>query len=210
MDSAAARIVLDVSTSLGFRLSPPNKYTRVEHTLITELNTDRDQAVAVRRDGATFVSANGAVAPDGQNHPRNRVERLIGACIGRANSFGGDGARHWNPFDHRFAAAAPFAFEARDLVLLAGASWYHLDLTGMRRLKEKVGFTLVGLVYDLLPIHYPSFITVDGRQRYREFLLELAGLADLIVTPSVAVAAELRDFLCQQDVLAMRALRPSH
>lgn len=194
MDNTAGRIVLDVSTSLGFRLSPPNKYTRVERALLDELQPGKDAAIACCGKSSTFVLADEVYAQGGRLRMR-RAQPMFDSWIRRLSLFGSGRRFHWRQFDRSFAFTAPFTFEARDLVLLAGASWNHLDLANLRRLKEKIGFTLAGFVYDLLPIQYPSFISAEGRKRYRDFLFGLAEVADLVVTPSDAVAVDFQNFL---------------
>lgn len=198
MDNTAGRIVLDVSTSLGFRLSPPNKYTRVERALLNELQPGKDAAIACCGKSSTFVLVDKVHAQGGRLCVR-RAGSMFDSWTRRLALFGSGRSVHWRPFDRSFAFAAPFTFEAGDLVLLAGASWNHLDLANLRRLKEKIGFRLAGFVYDLLPIQYPSFISAEGRAQYRDFLFGLAEVADLVVTPSDAVAADFQNFLRQHE-----------
>ncbi len=197
MKKTAGRIVLDISTSLGFHFSPPNKYTRVERALLKELEPGKDATIACCSRGPTFVLADEAHA-QGPAHTR-RIGKFDG-WLQRFAFLGGDHPVRWRPFDRSLAAAMPFTFEAGDLVLLAGASWNHLDLATLLRLKQKTGFTLAGFVYDLLPIQYPSFISAEGREQYRDFLLRLAEAVDLVVTPSDAVAADFQNFLHQHEM----------
>jgi glycosyltransferase involved in cell wall biosynthesis len=199
MDGADARIILDVSTSLGFRLSPANKHTRVAAALLKELGTAAGCTVAASGTDAIFYGVPWPDIQKTQPFQASPVRRLMEACVRSFEPRQGNGWEAWKSYDHFLEGARPFAFQAGDLLLLSGASWTYLDLIALGKLKHQHGFKIVGLVYDLLPIHYPSFITVEGRKLYRAFLHDLADVADLIVTPSATVCDQLRAFITTQS-----------
>ncbi len=273
MDVAKARILLDVSTSLGFRFSVENKYTRVERALAAEMAAYASSPVAVLDDCATFVSARQAFAsvvlnecdvragPGDRSQSRESrhiIDRSFRYVLGRLRDRPGDrqsardliwriiyayealrsllrrraaaqtnttliddlsqcfhrwrGQRdvelYWKPFAHLLDAVPEFDYRKDDILILAGASWCHLDFARMQQLKHVTGLTIVCFVYDLLPLRYPSFITVAGRKRYRQFLASVGSVADLIVTPSTTVAAELRAFMAMEGMSCAPRIAP--
>lgn len=86
-----------------------------------------------------------------------------------------------------------------DVLVLAGASWRH-DLGALERLKSAYGLKLACVVYDLLPIDYPSFVTTRQHDQYKQFLHDAGRAADVIVTPNAAAAERLRSFLAENGV----------
>lgn len=88
---------------------------------------------------------------------------------------------------------------AGDALVLAGASWRH-DIAALNRRKTRQGFRLICLVYDLLPIDYPSFLRASHRSLYKTFLCEVGAAADVILTPSRAVADRMQTFLSENGI----------
>jgi glycosyltransferase involved in cell wall biosynthesis len=86
-----------------------------------------------------------------------------------------------------------------DVLILAGASWRH-DASALAKSKNACGFKLVCLIYDLLPIDYPSLVTVRQRELYKKFLCDIGGAADLIVTPNLVTASQLKSFLSEKCI----------
>jgi glycosyltransferase involved in cell wall biosynthesis len=86
-----------------------------------------------------------------------------------------------------------------DVLVLAGASWRY-DICALEKAKKIHGFRLVCLIYDLLPIDYPSFATVRQRRQFKKFLCDIGRVADLIVTPNAATASRLNSFFAENDV----------
>lgn len=89
-----------------------------------------------------------------------------------------------------------------DIVVLAGTSWRY-DIESLKTLKNASGFRLVCLIFDLLPIDYPSLVTVRQRQQYRDFLYGVGSIADLIITPNTFTASRLKTFLAQKDITSV-------
>ncbi len=87
----------------------------------------------------------------------------------------------------------------RDVLVLAGISWRH-DIAALEKMKTGVGFRLVCLVYDLLPIDYPSFVSIRQRDQYQKSLCDLGRVADLIITPNKVTASHLRAFLSDKGI----------
>jgi glycosyltransferase involved in cell wall biosynthesis len=88
---------------------------------------------------------------------------------------------------------------ADDILVLCGTSWRYKVET-LTKLKNAHGFRLVFLIYDLLPIDYPSLVTVVQRRQYSEYLCGVGRIADLIITPTVFTASGLQAFFAQRDI----------
>jgi glycosyltransferase involved in cell wall biosynthesis len=93
----------------------------------------------------------------------------------------------------------PVSIEEGDILVLAGTSWRY-DIEALQKLKKANGLRLVCLVYDLLPIDYPSLVTVQQRQQYKEFLYGIGRIADLIITPNRFTESRLKTFLAQKGI----------
>jgi len=78
-----------------------------------------------------------------------------------------------------------------DIVVIAGFSGRY-NLSALKKLKDRQGFRIVFMIYDLLPLNYPSVLRPDEYRLYRDFLHELPQTADLIVTPNEQTASQLR------------------
>ncbi len=83
----------------------------------------------------------------------------------------------------------------QDTLVLAGASWGHIDVNALESRKKATGFKLVYLVYDLLPIDYPSIVTVRQYLEYKRFLIGIGRIADLILAANGSSATRINDFL---------------
>jgi len=79
-----------------------------------------------------------------------------------------------------------------DIVVIAGLSGRY-DLSTLNKLKDLHGFKIVCLIYDLLPIDYPSVLRPDEYKSYEKFLCTLLQTADLIVTPNEHTSSRLRE-----------------
>jgi glycosyltransferase involved in cell wall biosynthesis len=93
-------------------------------------------------------------------------------------------------------ACAPLeALGPGDALILAGASWNHIDADAFAQLKREKGFTVLVVLYDLLPIAYPSVLGVREFLQYKRFLLGAARIADVLVAANQTCAHDLRLFL---------------
>ena len=89
--------------------------------------------------------------------------------------------------------------EDDDILILGGTSWRY-DIDELKKSKNACGFRLVCVIYDMLPIDYPSIVTTQQRERYKKFLYDVGRVADLIVTPNVFTAFRLKTFLAQKGI----------
>jgi glycosyltransferase involved in cell wall biosynthesis len=95
--------------------------------------------------------------------------------------------------------ALPLALGPGDTLVLAGASWNHVNVDALEQLKRASGCKLVFLVCDLLPIDYPSIVTTKQRAVFKEFLTRIGDVADAVVTPNKTSAIRLEGFFAEGD-----------
>jgi glycosyltransferase involved in cell wall biosynthesis len=107
---------------------------------------------------------------------------------------------HWLS-ERDFDELAPLGFEqeraftptAGDILILPGAGW-RSDLTWLAQSRRKSGLKLAFLIYDLLPLDYPSVVTTEQRDAFIHYLCDVGRNADVIFVPNAAVAARLIGF----------------
>lgn len=97
------------------------------------------------------------------------------------------------------SAGRAISINCEDILILAGTSW-RLDFSALEKSKKKLGFRLVCLIYDLIPVDYPSVVTAPHREQYTKFLCDVGRVVDLIVTPTESVAFRLNSFLAEKGV----------
>ena len=93
--------------------------------------------------------------------------------------------------------ALPVALVPGDALVLAGASWSHVNVDALEQLKRASGCKLVFLVCDVLPIDYPSIVTTRQRAVFKEFLTKIGDVADAVVTPNKVTANRLEGFFAE-------------
>lgn len=86
-------------------------------------------------------------------------------------------------------------FASGDILVLAGASWCHIDFPALALLKQQHGLKVIGFLYDLLPIDNPALVSVDQRNRYIDYVRSMAKTCDVLLTPSCDVAKAVTSFL---------------
>jgi len=115
---------------------------------------------------------------------------------------------HWHPLGDFFESRSKFSFQRGDILVLAGASWCHVDFRSLQRSKDATGLKVIAFIYDLLPIQYPSLVTVDERRRYRQFISGVVSTADLVVTPSASVASQLMTYATREGLAIAAPVAP--
>jgi glycosyltransferase involved in cell wall biosynthesis len=89
------------------------------------------------------------------------------------------------------------------VVLIPGMGWQHMEmLPALCRLKQKLGFRLAVVIYDLIPAfhpqHYPDAFPLQFRQHMRTVMSETNGLFAI----SRATASDVQRF-CEQEGLSV-------
>lgn len=87
-----------------------------------------------------------------------------------------------------------------DALILPGASWGHVDMDALGGLRRAHCFSLVGLIYDVLPLDHPSLLPVHHYVAYRDFLTGVGQHADLIVVPNDTTLHRLEHFFVETGI----------
>lgn len=94
-------------------------------------------------------------------------------------------------------------FRSDDIVLCAGFPWAHLDMRFLRALKERHGFSLVLLCYDIIPLLYPDMYQPHDVTAFREHYHEAFPAADLVIFNSRCVEQDARTY-CGRNNLPIK------
>ncbi|RMF44468.1 MAG: glycosyltransferase family 1 protein [Planctomycetota bacterium] len=112
----------------------------------------------------------------------------------------------WNQFrNFRWIGAncTPIEFSSGDLLVLPDAYWTSRLLTSTWQaaaVARSSGATVVGLIYDLIPLLYPQFVGPRGNQKFRQYLTGAVATCDRLVCISRTVSDELQAFLPRLEV----------
>ncbi len=87
-----------------------------------------------------------------------------------------------------------------DTLVLPGASWGHVDMNALGRLRRAQRFSLVCLIYDVLPLDYPALLPVHDYVAYRDFLTGVGEYADLIIAPNETTLCRLEDLFLELGI----------
>jgi glycosyltransferase involved in cell wall biosynthesis len=117
----------------------------------------------------------------------------------RAMMVKADGSRraHW-PIDMVLGPAVDVASD--DIVVCAGSSWTHNDISVMAELKRSRGFRFVVFCYDIIPLMFPQFYKAADVMAHRAYWERAFALADLIVFSSQAVKADVAEFCAARSI----------
>ncbi len=107
------------------------------------------------------------IGPDGSRRPLIRIDRVVGDII---------------------------RLEAGDTLIAAGAGWAHCNIDALAQRKQEAGFRFVLLVHDLIPILFPHYYKPHDASAFASYMHKAIPLADLIVTGSQRVAADVRRY----------------
>jgi glycosyltransferase involved in cell wall biosynthesis len=87
-----------------------------------------------------------------------------------------------------------------DVVLLAGTDWYHTDPAAIGALKQRLGFGLAVICYDLIPFLFPALFPAADLAIVRRYWSEVLPIADLIICNSRVVEADVRAVAAAQGM----------
>ena len=106
----------------------------------------------------------------------------------------------WGRDSEDFEPANTMEFMANDVLLLSGASWRHINFSDLKRLKDRVGFSVAGFIYDLVPIVSPGLVSVEQHLDYAQFLVQMAEICDWLIVPCEQTARCLREALLKERI----------
>jgi len=134
----------------------------------------------------------------------DRLQRILMKAKDREAMIGRGGERRpLIPIDH--ALGDIIRLKADDNLIAAGAGWAHCNIEALAEHKREEGFRLVLLVHDLIPIQFPAYYKQHDVAAFGSYMRQAIPLADLIITGSRRVAADIRRYgeTAQLDVNAV-------
>lgn len=90
---------------------------------------------------------------------------------------------------------AALKFESGDLLLLPDAYWIKPEVWQAAQSAREQGAFVVSIVYDLIPITHPHFVSLKGQQAFEAYIEKLATHSDMMLAISQTVREELVNFL---------------
>jgi glycosyltransferase involved in cell wall biosynthesis len=88
------------------------------------------------------------------------------------------------------ALAEEFKFLPTDTLICAGSGWTNSNIDAIEKLKINLGFRLVVVCYDMIPIQFPAFYKPHDVEGMRHYWSRAFSCADLVVVNSSAVARD--------------------
>lgn len=89
------------------------------------------------------------------------------------------------------AVGEPLALGPDDIILSAGADWYHKPADTIDRLKQRFGFRYVVLCYDIIPLLYPKFYLARDFEIFQTYWRGMFGVADKVIVNSRQVQSDV-------------------
>jgi glycosyltransferase involved in cell wall biosynthesis len=140
----------------------------------------------------------------GTRHPwlarlADRLQRPIIGAKYRNHMVREDATRR--PFvPHDMAVGARMRFERDDVLVCAGSGWGHTNIESLSELKSRIGFRMVLLCHDLIPLIFPHFFRVHDVAAFRHYMDRALAIADQIVVNSRKVETDCRAYCAQQGI----------
>lgn len=128
-------------------------------------------------------------------------KRLMSAKYRRFMVLGDGARRDVAPAD--LMLNGEFDFGSGDIVFCAGSPWAHLDMHRLRALKERHGFSLVLLCYDIIPLLYPDMYQPHDVTAFRQHYAVAFPAADLVIFNSQCVERDARAY-CEENHLPIK------
>ena len=130
----------------------------------------------------------------------DRLQRRLMSTKYRSFMVREDGTRRpFFPYD--MAVGAPVTFRRNDALICAGSGWGHTNIEALSDLKSRVGFRIVLLCYDLIPLLFPHFYRNHDVDLFRNYMHKMLPIADRIVVNSRAVEADCRAYCARQGII---------
>lgn len=133
----------------------------------------------------------------------DRVQRAVMNGKYRAIMVKADGSRRaYLPIAR--ALGPPVNLTAGDTLVCAGAGWAHNDIAAIVELKQRVGFRLVMLCFDIIPIMFPHYYKSADVEAHRDYCQRAFPAADLVIFSSRTIEADVHAY-CSAAGLALGA-----
>jgi glycosyltransferase involved in cell wall biosynthesis len=95
----------------------------------------------------------------------------------------------------------PVKFNKDDVILVLGAGWHKQSMIDTLSLcKDKCGFKIATLLYDLIPILYPEFFGIGLPGVYVKFIFESLSQSDIVFSISESTKNDVEKF-CDKNMI---------
>jgi glycosyltransferase involved in cell wall biosynthesis len=111
-----------------------------------------------------------------------------------------DTRRPFFPYD--MVVGAPVKFQRDDILVCAGSGWGHTNIERLSDLKALIGFRMVLLCHDLIPLMFPQFYKAADVEVFRNYMNRTLAIADQVVVNSHRVEADCRAYCQRQGIAA--------
>jgi glycosyltransferase involved in cell wall biosynthesis len=196
LDGAVARALVDGQAVVELGLMPDPRpikrsplralFTRGEAALRPVLRLRRRLACALDRRRQ-------ALPPGMQQRIATSLVDLLLSRRARARVFDKDGHRR-NLFWLDSVLGPPLHLDPNDTLLSAGSDWGSKEPSAIAALKQRTGFRLVAICYDLIPILFPHYYGARDVEVFTRFFRAAIGFTDRFICISKRTAADLADF----------------
>ena len=200
LDPAVARALVAGTGVVETSLLPDAR--AIERTLLGALlrriGRTLQPAVKIRRTLACGADELRRKLADGWL--RRALDRLVGVLLDRrlrARAYDLDGTRH-DLFRLDSVLGPALQLSPRDILLSAGLDWNHKNAVAIAAMKQRIGFRLVMMGYDLIPVVFPQFYAVRDVDVFTRHFRSVVGCADRFICISKRTAADLADFASAQ------------
>jgi glycosyltransferase involved in cell wall biosynthesis len=95
-------------------------------------------------------------------------------------------------------------FTSKDTLVCAGTPWEHLDIQSIQFLKEQIGFRLVIVCHDIIPLLFPDFYKESDVNSFRGYYRLAFPLADLVVFIAPAIERDALAYCKTHDLKIKR------
>ena len=136
----------------------------------------------------------------GEGWPRRSLDKLVEVLLDarlRSRAVGRDGTRR-DLFRLDSALGPPLQLGPRDAMLSTGLDWNHKNADAIAAIKQRTGFRLVMMGYDLIPIVFPQFYAARDVDVFTRFFRSAVHCVDRFICISKRTAADLADFATAQ------------
>jgi glycosyltransferase involved in cell wall biosynthesis len=129
----------------------------------------------------------------------DRVQRRIMSAKYRKFTLREDGTRRpFVPYD--MAIGARMKLQRGDILVCAGSGWGHTNIESLSELKAQIGFRMVLLCHDLIPLMFPQFYKDSDIAAFRNYMNRTLAMVDRIMVNSRKVEMDCRAYCAQQGI----------
>jgi glycosyltransferase involved in cell wall biosynthesis len=104
-------------------------------------------------------------------------------------------------FPLEMAVGSPINFEQNDTLVCVGCGWGHTNIGAIGELKSRIGFRMVLLCHDLIPLMFPYFYRSHDVELFGNYMHKAFRIADRIVVNSRAIEADCRAYCMRHGIV---------